>query len=115
MPPDAPHNLGTTTMRDIGARLCADPAAGVWFVANPDWIDGPGHEAAPYADELSALRAANDAGYWMRAWFVPFGSTLRDVMNATPAASPHVISHRDNRCTVQVCYCGAANKENHDA
>ncbi len=58
------------------------PSTGVWIVASTSWgSEGPS-EATPYADEVSALRAANTDTY-LRAWFVPFGVDLREVMNGT--------------------------------
>lgn len=54
---------------------------GVWIVADTWWGDeGPG-ETIPYATKLEALQAVNDAGWQRRAWFVPFGKELREVMN----------------------------------
>ncbi|NEW49358.1 hypothetical protein GV792_04780 [Nocardia cyriacigeorgica] len=58
-----------------------DQPAGVWVVAGTSWIyEGPGC-VIPYATEVEALRAANETEYY-RAWFVPYGADLNDVMNA---------------------------------
>ncbi|MFD6357920.1 hypothetical protein [Nocardia tengchongensis] len=57
----------------------AEPTTGVWVVADRSWIDGPG-EVIPYPDEIAAMRAANEEQF-RRAWFVPFGKDLREVMN----------------------------------
>ncbi|MFE3081814.1 hypothetical protein [Nocardia tengchongensis] len=62
--------------RDPIAEL---PPTGVWVVADRSWIDGPG-DVTPYPDEIEAMRAAN-ADEYRRAWFVPFGKDLREVMN----------------------------------
>ncbi len=62
-----------------------DQPAGVWVVAGTSWIyEGPGC-VIPYATKLEALEVANEDDY-RRAWFVPFGVDLRDVMNAWPKA-----------------------------
>jgi hypothetical protein len=54
---------------------------GVWMVAGTSWgYEGPGY-AIPYATELDALRAVNEETY-LRAYFVPFGKDLQEVMNA---------------------------------
>lgn len=54
---------------------------GTWIVANRYWNmrGGPG-DVVPYPNEIRALRAANETEY-LKAWFVPFGTSLRDVMN----------------------------------
>ena len=65
------------------------PAAptGVWVVADRYWgTEGPG-EVIPYPDEMAAMRAANeDQSY--RAWFVPFGKDLREIMNDRHSGQP---------------------------
>ncbi|MFC5789682.1 hypothetical protein ACFPPE_07415 [Agromyces tardus] len=48
-------------------------------MAGTSWIEGPGY-AIPYATELEALQAANTTEY-QRAYFVPYGEDLRDIMN----------------------------------
>lgn len=59
--------------------------AGVWIVAGTSWIyDGPSY-VIPYANEVDAMRVANQVDY-QRAYFVPFGVDLQDVMNAWPKA-----------------------------
>lgn len=62
-----------------GKPMFPDPPTGVWVVAYRSWIEGPG-EVIPYPDEIAAMRAANEDEY-ARAWFVPFGKDLREVMN----------------------------------
>jgi hypothetical protein len=53
---------------------------GVWIVSGTFWgYEGPGY-ATPYATEVEALRAVNEETY-LRAWFVPFGKDLQEVMN----------------------------------
>ncbi|BAD56351.1 hypothetical protein [Nocardia farcinica] len=59
----------------------SEPAAepGVWVVSGEYWgYDGPS-QVVPYANEAEALRAANQESH-LRAWFVPFGKDLREVM-----------------------------------
>ncbi|MGW5387173.1 hypothetical protein [Nocardia sp. NPDC003963] len=54
--------------------------AGVWVVAGTSWgYEGPGW-VTPYPSELEALHAANQEEF-VRAYFVPFGKDLREVMN----------------------------------
>ncbi|MEU6580645.1 hypothetical protein [Nocardia sp. NPDC046763] len=65
---------------DEAARLRELEEAGVWVVAHRYWdAEGPG-KATPYPDEIAAMRAAN-ADQFCRAWFVPFGKDLSEVMN----------------------------------
>lgn len=55
---------------------------GVWIVADHYWhTEGPGY-AIPFDTEIDALRHVNcSGGVPLRAWFVPFGKDLREVMN----------------------------------
>lgn len=54
---------------------------GVWIVAGTSWLyEGPGY-VIPYPTEIDALRAVNESEF-LRAYFVPFGADLREVMNA---------------------------------
>lgn len=56
------------------------PPEGVWLVAGTSWsCDGPGW-VTPYPAEMEALRAVNETDY-LRAYFVPFGEDLREVMS----------------------------------
>ena len=56
-----------------------DAGPGVWIVAGTTWgYEGPSY-VVPHASETDAMRAANDAEY-QRAYFVPFGKDLREVM-----------------------------------
>lgn len=71
-----PHAMPGTlvTYPSVGERK------GVWIVADPHWDTGPGADPTPHGSEVEALRAVNQAGYQQRAWFVPFGISLREVM-----------------------------------
>ncbi|MFE3229316.1 hypothetical protein [Nocardia sp. NPDC059228] len=56
----------------------AEPT-GVWVVTDHYWPADGLSEVTPYPDEIEAMRAAN-ADQFRRAWFVPFGKDIRDVM-----------------------------------
>lgn len=60
-------------------QLPPEAAEGVWVVAGQVWgYEGP-YQVTPYPSEVEALRAAN-ADDMLRAYFVPFGTDLREVM-----------------------------------
>ncbi|WP_029924031.1 hypothetical protein [Nocardia otitidiscaviarum] len=67
--------------------MSATEQPGVWVVAGTSWgYEGP-YQVVPYPSETDALRAANGEDF-VRAWFVPFGEDLRDVMNERLETEP---------------------------
>lgn len=71
---------GTETADEPGATAVADEP-GVWIVADTFWgHEGPG-ETVAFGNEIDALRAVNTAGWHQRAYFVPYGKSLQEVMN----------------------------------
>lgn len=52
---------------------------GVWIAYQTDIHL---YDVRPFADELSALRHANQLGYYMSVLFVPFGESVEDTEKA---------------------------------
>ncbi len=58
-------------------RASVEP--GVWLVADTSWGYDGLSQVVPFPTEVEAMRAANTNEY-LRAYFVPFGTDLREAM-----------------------------------